>query len=139
MSNNIGSFFTWTTTFSVMFLTKFFGDLEFIERYVETYQGKLGAGYHLIASTLNDNHIPFSSADSGVFIFLDLSGWLHHFSTSVDGASSDQKADRLRAEEMELCRYLIDQGVFISPGQVRLNGLRDFVFPAFAKDSRLTW
>ncbi|GKT58714.1 ACC synthase [Colletotrichum tofieldiae] len=102
--------FTWVSSFSAAFFAHFLRDEDAVGRYLVTYRERLGTQYAITAGLLKEKGIPFGPANSGVFVFIRLTDWLHYIEES-DKAS--------QSREMGLCRYLMKEaGIFLSPGEV---------------------
>jgi len=101
--------FTWLTVASDKFVTRFLQQLDVIQDYLDNYCSRLTEAYRRTTMALNKYKIPFQRADAGLFVFIDLSRWVHNFD-----------AGKMGSPEMQLCRMLIDNGVFLNPGQVRI-------------------
>ncbi|TDZ74235.1 WD repeat domain-containing protein 83 [Colletotrichum trifolii] len=105
--------FTWVSTFSAAFFSRFLRSETAVDRYLATYRERLGRQYELTAGLLRENGIPFGPADSGVFVFVRLTKWLVYFEEGRSGDGS---------REMRLCRHLLNEaGVFLSPGELSLS------------------
>lgn len=98
---------TWTTTFSTAFFTHLLSDEKAVDEYLSQYKGRLKESYMKIRGLLHSNGIPFKPANSGLFVFIELTKWLVYF----EDASVEER-------EAALCRYLIDAGLFLSQGRV---------------------
>lgn len=100
---------TWTTTFSTAFFTHLLSDAKAVDEYLDRYRLRLRESYLKISTLLRSNGIPFRPANSGLFVFIELTKWLVYF-------------DKALVEEREaaLCRYLIEAGLFLSQGRVGL-------------------
>ncbi|OHE95434.1 hypothetical protein CORC01_09306 [Colletotrichum orchidophilum] len=128
--------FTWVSNFSTAFFTHFLLDEDAVGRYLTTYRERLAKQYTVTEQALRENGIPFSPANSGVFVFIKLTGWLDHVEDLVGFDGS---------REMRLCRYLLNEaGVFLSPGELSLStvpgcfrlvytGTREAVFLAVSR------
>ncbi|KAH8889044.1 PLP-dependent transferase [Thozetella sp. PMI_491] len=105
------TWFTWITAFSDSFVTQFMGNLDLVEEYRVIYQERLAKTYSLVSDAMIRHSIPFQQATSGLFVFIDLSQWLGYFEDSQADASRTESA------EIRLCKWLVDDGVFINPGE----------------------
>ncbi|KAL2674268.1 hypothetical protein Neosp_012719 [[Neocosmospora] mangrovei] len=77
---------------------------------------RLSHAYHQVATALETHGIPFERAEAGLFVFIDLSAWIHHFQ---DPAGKPPATDNTLSPELQICEWLIDHGVFLNAGQVR--------------------
>ena len=105
------TWFTWMPKFCDTFATRLLSQTEVLQNYVATYRERLTRAYDRAAGALSDLQIPFQPANAGLFIFIDLSMWVLYF-------SGDQYNPRGPSPELQLCEYLVKQGVFLNPGQV---------------------
>ncbi|OJJ01955.1 hypothetical protein ASPVEDRAFT_41494 [Aspergillus versicolor CBS 583.65] len=99
------TWFSWLTVFSDVFVSRFLSQLDLVQDYLNTYLPRLAEAYHRTVSALDEYNIPFEQASGGLFIFIDLHGWIHHF------------ADSQPEPEIQLCEWLIEHGVFLNAGQ----------------------
>jgi hypothetical protein len=102
--------FTWVSKLADTFFTKFLEDHSHIEYYCTTYHRRLRDSYYKTIQILEEYSIPFKRANAGVFIWVDLSSWLVKFD---DGCE-----DAIMGKEMKLTIWLLEQGVYLEPGQV---------------------
>lgn len=105
------TWFTWTPRFSDTFSARLLSRIDLLQVYVTAYRGRLTGAYVRAATALRDLDIPFQPANAGLFIFIDLSQWVSYF-------SGDQYNPRGPTPELQLCDYLVSQGIFLNPGQV---------------------
>ncbi|KAF5246474.1 hypothetical protein FANTH_6846 [Fusarium anthophilum] len=101
------AWFTWLTVASDKFVTRFLQQLDMVQDYLGNNCSRLTEAYRRTTTALNKYRIPFQRADAGLFVFIDLSRWVHNFEAGKTGSP-----------EMQLCRMLIDNGVFLNPGQI---------------------
>jgi len=65
---------------------------------------------------LKKHEISFSPVNSGLFVWIDLSKYLKYF--KGDDESEEPLHPEKCSREMKICRYLIDNGILLSPGEV---------------------
>lgn len=102
--------FTWITKFADSFFTAFLEDRTNMSAYLTTYHARLRKSYMATSNLLKRYGIPFQIANSGMFIWIDLSPWLLNF-----GNESEKSAT---GTEMKLTLWLLKQGVYLEPGKV---------------------
>ncbi|KAH6980733.1 pyridoxal phosphate-dependent transferase [Ilyonectria sp. MPI-CAGE-AT-0026] len=100
------TWFTWITSFSDHFSTNFIKHIDIIGSYLIEYRRRLGAAYLNTIEALSEQKIPYTDAEAGLFLYLDLSGWIRFL-----GEGEDSTLER------RLCQLLLDAGVFVNPGQ----------------------
>ncbi|KAM0207165.1 hypothetical protein ACHAQD_012171 [Fusarium lateritium] len=105
------TWFTWITAYSETFVTNFYSRLDLVHEYVSTYQMRLSQAYSITCDALIDNKIPFQPATAGLFVLVDLGYWVAYFK------GPDEARDPARTREVQLCKWLVDGGVFVNPGQ----------------------
>ncbi|UPK92408.1 hypothetical protein LCI18_003343 [Fusarium solani-melongenae] len=105
------SWFTWVSNFSDAFVTNFISQPEKVQQYMTTYRSRLAQAYRTTSSILTENDIPFQEANSGLFVSVDLGGWLEYFTGS-------DRSTRVPSREVQLCEYLVHHGVFLNSGEV---------------------
>ncbi|KAL7934671.1 PLP-dependent transferase [Trichoderma chlorosporum] len=115
--------FTWVSSFSTAFFAHFLSDAEAVDEYLALYQGRLRASYGAASELLREHGIPFQPANSGMFVFVELTKWLKYFD-APDG----------KDQEVQLYRYLaLQAGVLLNRGQLSLSsvpGCFRFVYAA---------
>ncbi|KAL3456941.1 pyridoxal phosphate-dependent transferase [Aspergillus heterothallicus] len=110
------TWFSWLTVFSDVFVSRFLSQLDLVQGYLDTYRPRLAEAYHRTVAALDRYNIPFQQASGGLFIFIDLHGWIHHFADSQ--LSHDDQAEKpTPSPEIQLCEWLIEHGVFLNAGQ----------------------
>ncbi|PCD43045.1 hypothetical protein AU210_002147 [Fusarium oxysporum f. sp. radicis-cucumerinum] len=87
------AWFTWLTVASDKFVTRFLQQLDVIQGYLDNYCSKLTEAYRRTTTALNKYKIPFQRADAGLFVFIDLSRWVHNFEAGKMGSSEMQLFD----------------------------------------------
>lgn len=97
---------TWPATFSTSLFIDLLSDEKKVQDYIDTYQARLQESYICTSKLLRAHDIPFKPANSGMFIFIELTRWLDYFEGS------------LPRKEEKLCWYLVKAGVFLSQGRV---------------------
>jgi hypothetical protein len=112
LANDLHSWFTWITASSANFAAQFLGQLDIVQDYITTYQSRLLQAYKTAKGALNCHQIPFNPADAGLFFLIDLGEWVSYFE------GPDSAADSNETREIQLCKWLVDGGVFLNPGQV---------------------
>ncbi|KAH6664795.1 pyridoxal phosphate-dependent transferase [Plectosphaerella plurivora] len=105
------TWFTWLTAFSDAFAARFLGDLDNVQDFLRTYRQRLAAQYHKTTVALRRCGIPFQPAEAGLFVYIDLGRWIHHFQ-----GTARQSSPRL-SPELLLCEWLIMKGVFLNAGE----------------------
>lgn len=100
---------------SDQFVTRFLQQLDLVKEYLDVYRPRLSRAYHQVATALEAHRISFERAEAGLFVFIDLSAWVHHFE---DPAGKAPATDVTLSPELQLCEWLIDHGVFLNAGQV---------------------
>ncbi|KAI8712238.1 Aminotran-1-2 domain-containing protein [Fusarium sp. LHS14.1] len=108
------TWFTWLSVMSDKFVTGFLEQLDLVQQYLDVYRPRLSHAYHQVATALETHKIPFQRAEAGLFVFIDLSAWIHHFQ-DLDG--KPPATDDTLSPELQLCEWLIDHGVFLNAGQ----------------------
>ncbi|RTE69896.1 hypothetical protein BHE90_015717 [Fusarium euwallaceae] len=108
------TWFTWLSVMSDKFVAHFLGQLDLVQEYLDVYRSRLKNAYHKVATELETYGIPFERAQAGLFVFIDLSAWIHHFE---DGDRKPPVTDDTLSPELRLCEWLIDHGVFLNAGQ----------------------
>ncbi|KAI8712154.1 Aminotran-1-2 domain-containing protein [Fusarium sp. LHS14.1] len=120
------TWFTWLTVYSDIFVTHFLQQLHVVQDYLDTYRPRQAAEYHSAAAVIETHGIHFEKANAGLFIFIDLSRWIHYFK-SPDEESANGK--NISGPELLLCEWLIGHGVYLNavefagcdpPGHFRL-------------------
>ncbi|RSL72617.1 hypothetical protein CEP53_001020 [Fusarium sp. AF-6] len=101
------TWFTWVSNFSDAFVKNFMSQPDKVQEYMTTYRSRLTQAYQTTSSTLTANHIPFQEANCGLFVSVNLSGWLECFA-NADSSTGGQSG------EIQLCEYLVDHGVFLN-------------------------
>ncbi|OJJ76713.1 hypothetical protein ASPBRDRAFT_62811 [Aspergillus brasiliensis CBS 101740] len=104
--------FTWVTPFATKFFTEFLSNPADVRRYVTLNRERLRAKYISTTSLMRERGVPFTSANGGLFIWIDLSAWLCHFPGHDDPRMPGE------TREMQLCKYLIKEGVYLSMGEL---------------------
>ncbi|KAL4789275.1 pyridoxal phosphate-dependent transferase [Aspergillus venezuelensis] len=113
--------FTWVTPFSTQFFIDFMSDTDNVARYVKCNQDRLKERYIVTTSAMKDYGIPYTTANGGLFIWIDLSKWLVYFKASPT----------LGTQALQLCKHLINNGVYMSMGELSMSsrpGLYRFVY-----------
>ncbi|RSM07634.1 hypothetical protein CDV31_008527 [Fusarium ambrosium] len=108
------TWFTWLSVMSDKFVARFLGELDLVQEYLDVYRPRLQNAYHQVAIALETHGIPFERAEAGLFVFIDLSAWIHHFQ---DGNREPPATDNALSPELQLCEWLIDHGIFLNAGQ----------------------
>ncbi|CAH0018742.1 unnamed protein product [Clonostachys rhizophaga] len=97
---------------------------QLVQDYLVQYRHGLREAYKSATRALEQCQIPFTRANAGLFVFIDLSQWIVYF----DGS------DQATTAEQQLSNWLIEHGVFLNagefagsekPGQFRLVFTRD--------------
>lgn len=101
--------YTWVTSASDAFFTRFIGDLDLVDEYIGIFKKRQLEAYTHASALFKKHNISFSPANACVFVWLDLRGYLKYF-TGVENSETGNT-------ELKLCRYFIGKGVFLSPGQ----------------------
>lgn len=97
------------------FVTHFLEQLDLVQEYLVVYRPKLANAYQQVATALETHEIPFQRAEAGLFVFINLGAWIHHF---PDPAGKPPASDNILSPELQLCEWLIDHGVFLNAGEV---------------------
>ncbi|KAH8647963.1 pyridoxal phosphate-dependent transferase [Xylariales sp. PMI_506] len=104
--------FSWVATFSGAFFTHLLSKQAELDYFFKMYQARLKDSYLAASELLQQHGVPFYPANSGVFLFVNLSKWLIHFDS----------LDETESAEAKLCRYLMHSGgVFLSMGELSLS------------------
>ncbi|KAL7798835.1 pyridoxal phosphate-dependent transferase [Trichoderma afarasin] len=103
--------FTWVSSYSTAFFTHFLSDAEAVDEYLALYQNRLRTSYIAASESFHKHGIPFQPANSGMFVFVELTEWLKYFD-----------APDVKGQEVQLYRYLAFQaGVHLNMGQMSLS------------------
>jgi hypothetical protein len=108
--------YSWVTASSDAFFTQFISDTAVVDQFFQTQKKRLRETYGRASALLKKHQIPFSPANAGVFVWLDISAYLKYFEGKDEPGHFGQTGDESR--EIKLCRYLINNGLFIAPGEV---------------------
>ncbi|KAJ4179428.1 hypothetical protein NW755_012513 [Fusarium falciforme] len=108
------TWFTWLSVMSDKFVTRFLERLDLVQEYLDVYRLRLANAYQQVATALETHGIPFQRAEAGLFVFIDLAAWIHHFQDPAGGLPA---TDSTLSPELQLCEWLIDHGVFLNAGQ----------------------
>ncbi|KAJ6031929.1 hypothetical protein N7540_002661 [Penicillium herquei] len=103
---------TWVTSFSDRVFTAFLNDRDFYSSYIQRYQIKLSEAYAITTTFLQEHSIPFSPANAGLFLWVDLGSWLKYFQEPSNKANGEDVS-----REMQLTRYLLKHGVYLNPSE----------------------
>ncbi|KAL6800823.1 pyridoxal phosphate-dependent transferase [Trichoderma sp. SZMC 28013] len=103
--------FTWVSSFSTAFFTHLLSDAEAVDKYLALYQSRLRISYVSASESFHKHGIPFQPANSGMFVFVELTEWLKYFD-----------APDVKGQEVQLYRYLaFEAGVHLNMGQMSLS------------------
>jgi hypothetical protein len=91
-------------------MTQFLNDRSNLEHYFTTLRFRLLENYSRTALFLKAHKIPFDPANSGTFIWINLSRWLSFFENDEESA--------FMGLEMRLTLWLMKKGVYLEPGAV---------------------
>ncbi|KAH7375460.1 pyridoxal phosphate-dependent transferase [Plectosphaerella cucumerina] len=105
------TWFTWLTAFSDAFAARFLSDRDAVEDFLRVYRPRLAAQYHKTVSALTRSGIPFTPAEAGLFVYIDLGRWIRHFQ------GNKRRSDDKLSPELRLCEWLIMNGVFLNAGE----------------------
>ena len=100
------------TPFATSFFTDFITDKQNIKNYVALNQDRLREKYLLTTASMREEKVPYHPGNGGLFIWVDLSRWLGYF------PRNDSITNPEESRETQLCRFLIERGVFMSMGEV---------------------
>ncbi|UPK92463.1 hypothetical protein LCI18_003398 [Fusarium solani-melongenae] len=105
---------TWVSSFSDRLFTKLLCDDAFLENYKTDLVRTLDKSRQRAMECLGDIGIPFERANSGLFLYIDLSEWVSKFrsETAVKGKG---------VAELDLCRSLMQHGIFLQPDMAFLS------------------
>lgn len=96
------------SSFGATVATKLLSDKKYLrDDFIPTYNRRLKKRRILVQEELEKFGIPFLKADSGFFMFIDLSDYLDLLSER-----------RGKTKEEELLNFLMFTGVFLEPGEV---------------------
>ncbi|KAF7538181.1 hypothetical protein G7054_g3168 [Neopestalotiopsis clavispora] len=126
--------FSWVTHFSTQFWIDFMKNKDAVRRYVSLNQARLKEKSTNVSSLMKIYGIPHLEANSGLFLWLDLSNWLEYF------PGTDQDGNEGETREIQLTRHLIKHGVHMSMGKECLSpdpGMYRFVFTSPGKEAFL--
>ncbi|KAF6794189.1 1-aminocyclopropane-1-carboxylate synthase-like protein [Colletotrichum sojae] len=101
------SMFGWVSSLSATVATKLLSDKKYLrDSFTPTFNRRLKKRRLLVEGELQRFEIPFIKADSGFFMFVDLSDWL------------DLLFERHGKDgELDLLEYMMESGVFMEPGK----------------------
>ena len=100
---------TWIAAYSDKVFSQIISNDGFTERYVQVYQARLKSSYLYTTAFLSRYSISFDPANSGLFIWIDLSKWTSIISGWAVSADSP---------ELALTKWLLTKGVYLEPGEV---------------------
>ena len=104
--------FTTGAVFADCVFSRLLQDEAYVDKFFKTYQTRLSQSYARTTAFLEKYSIPYQPANSGLFIWIDLSQWLD--GTELPGKAGD-------SPELKLTRWLMTEGIYLEPGQVRLD------------------
>jgi hypothetical protein len=107
---------SWVTASSDAFFTQFVSCRENTDHFFGCLKTRLRDNYARAGKSLARHGISFSPANAGIYLWLDLSGYLHYF----EGKDERELHSKTFSSEVKLCRWLISRGLFILPGEVRV-------------------
>jgi hypothetical protein len=87
-----------------------------MDEYIRVFKSRLAQSYKWATELMKNHNIKFSPGNAGLFLWLDLSEYLRYFEGSDELGLPMNSNDSSR--EIKLCRYLISEGIFLSPGEV---------------------
>ncbi|KAH7323266.1 1-aminocyclopropane-1-carboxylate synthase [Stachybotrys elegans] len=96
---------------SVAITTAMFEDREWCRSFLEFSRATIATAYRAATSRLRELNIPYLEANSGFFVYIDLSNWLPPPNTT------DHQTLGHRAREFMLAEKLQEGGVFLHPGE----------------------
>ncbi|KAJ0275153.1 hypothetical protein Brms1b_012027 [Colletotrichum noveboracense] len=107
------SMFGWVSSYSATIAAKLLSDKKYFrDHYTPTFNRRLKKRRILVEGELEKYDIPYMRADSGFFMFVDLSDWMDLLF-----------AQHGKDDELELLEHLMENGVFLEPGKVRQRNL----------------
>lgn len=105
--------FGWVSSYSATIAAKLLSDKKYFkDHYTPTFNRRLKKRRILVEGELDKYDIPYMKADSGFFMFVDLSDWMDLLF-----------AQHGKDGELELLEHLMENGVFLEPGKVRQRNL----------------
>ncbi|KAH0428537.1 aminotransferase class I and II [Colletotrichum camelliae] len=103
------SMFGWVSSYSATIAAKLLSDKKYFkDHYTPTFNRRLKKRRILVEGELDKYDIPYMKANSGFFMFVDLSDWMDLLF-----------AQHGKDGELELLEHLMENGVFLEPGKVR--------------------
>ncbi|KAF9116444.1 hypothetical protein BGX27_002476 [Mortierella sp. AM989] len=111
--NAMGSIavFTWISSTTEAMIIKLLEDPETIEKFAKTNQARLAESYTLAVDTLREHNIPYIPAQGGHFLWVDLRQYIPQ-SFAAAASAGERKIER------NLWNAMLDEGVFLNPGEV---------------------
>ncbi|KAI8239667.1 1-aminocyclopropane-1-carboxylate synthase-like protein 1 [Colletotrichum sp. SAR 10_96] len=104
------SMFGWVSSYSATIAAKLLSDKKYFrDHYTPTFNRRLKKRRILVEGELDKYDIPYMKADSGFFMFVDLSDWMDLLF-----------AQHGKDGELELLEHLMENGVFLEPGKMIL-------------------